>query len=222
MPDQTPPATIKTIKKPPAPESPAKSGNSAAPEKQKGTEYYLVINPKRDPQAKWYVAHTYSGHEQRVAQQLAVRLSAMKMTNYVHEILVPTQEKIKISRGKKQAYMEKLFPGYMLVRMIMNDDSWMAVRNTRGITGFIGTGRSPTPIPESEVDTIQKFASQKAPKFKAAFTIGEAIKIIEGPFAEFLGTVSAIDDEKGKVTVLVSIFGRETPVELDFLQVAKI
>lgn len=185
-------------------------------------EYYVVINPDRDPAARWYVVHTYSGHEQRVAQQLKDRIEALKLVPYVHEVLVPTQEKIRISRGKKQTIKEKLFPGYLLIRMIMNDEAWAAVRNTRGITGFVGMGKNPTPIPQTEVDTIQKFSAQKAPKFKAVFVLGEAVKIVEGPFAEFLGTVNEIDDEKGKVKVLVSIFGRETPVELDLLQVAKI
>lgn len=192
------------------------------PEKREDNEYHVVIRKERDPLARWYVVHTYSGHEERVAAQLGIRISALKLENSVHEVLVPVQEKIKISRGKKINYQEKLFPGYMLVRMIMSDDAWTAVRNTRGITGFVGLGKNPTPIPQTEVDTIQKFSAQKAPTFKASFTIGEAVKIVEGPFAEFLGTVSAIDEAKGKVTVLVSIFGRETPVGLDFLQVAKI
>lgn len=192
------------------------------PEATVENEYHIVINPDRDPAARWYVAHTYSGHEQRVARQLKDRIEGLKLVPYVHQVLVPTQEKIRISRGKKQTIKEKLFPGYLLIRMIMNDDAWAAVRNTRGITGFVGMGKNPTPIPQTEVDTIQKFSAQKAPKFKASFTLGEAVKIAEGPFAEFLGTVNEIDDEKGKVKVLVSIFGRETPVELDLLQVAKI
>lgn len=184
--------------------------------------YHVIIKKDRDPAAKWYVAHTYSGHEEKVAAQLAYRINALNLEEKVHEVLVPVQEKIKINRGKKISYQDKLFPGYMMVRMIMDDEAWAAVRNTRGITGFVGLGKNPTPIPQTEVDTIQQYSAQKAPTFKATFTIGEAVKIIEGPFSEFLGTVSAIDETKGKVTVLVSIFGRETPVELDFLQVAKI
>lgn len=184
--------------------------------------YHVIIQPTRDPNAYWYVVHTYSGHEERVAQQLGARIEALKQQDKVHEVLVPVQEKIKIARGKKITYKEKLFPGYMLVRMIMSDEAWTAVRNTHGITGFVGIGKNPTPIPQTEVDTIQKFAAQKEPTFKASFTMGEAVKIVEGPFAEFLGSISGIDETKGKVTVLVSIFGRETPVELDFLQVAKI
>lgn len=184
--------------------------------------YHIVILKERDPAAKWYVAHTYSGHEEKVAQQLGIRILGLKLEDKVHEVMVPVQEKIKISRGKKIQYKEKLFPGYLLIRMIMTDDSWAAVRNTRGITGFVGIGKNPTPIPQAEVDTIKKYSAQAAPTFKASFSLGEAVKIIEGPFAEFLGTVSVIDETKGKVTVLVSIFGRETPVELDFLQIAKI
>lgn len=191
-------------------------------ESESESPYRLIINPSRDPAGRWYVAHTYSGHEERVAAQLAMRIRALKLEDKVHEVLVPVQEKIKIARGKKVPYQEKLFPGYLLVRMIMSDDAWTAVRNTRGITGFVGLGKRPTPIPQTEVDTIQQFSAQKAPTFKATFTLTEAVKIVDGPFAEFLGTVSAIDEAKGKVTVLVSIFGRETPVELDFLQVAKI
>lgn len=191
-------------------------------EEKHDSPFHLVIRPERDPNARWYVVHTYSGHEERVAAQLADRVKGLNLDEKIHEVLVPVQEKIKIARGKKITYKEKLFPGYMLVRMNMADDAWSTVRGTRGITGFVGLGKNPTPIPQTEVDTIQQFSAQKAPTFKASFTIGEAIKIIEGPFAEFLGTVSAIDDAKGKVTVLVSIFGRETPVELDFLQVAKI
>lgn len=190
--------------------------------KPDSSDYHLILKKKRDPKAKWYVAHTYSGHEQKVAQQVAIRIKALKLSHLVHEIMVPTQEKIKISRGKKQTFKEKIFPGYLLIRMVMTDEAWTAVRNTAGVTGFVGMGKNPTPIPETEVDTIQKFAAQKAPTFKATFSLGEAVKINEGPFAEFLGTVSSMDEEKGKVTVLVSIFGRETPVELDFLQVAKI
>ena len=189
---------------------------------EKSSQYHVILKKDRDPAAKWYVVHTYSGHEENVAAQLGARVKALNLTDLVHEALVPTQDKIKILRGKKQTIKEKVFPGYILVRLILNDTSWMAVRNTHGITGFVGIGKNPTPIPETEVDTIQKFAAQQAPKFVTAFSLGEAVKISEGPFAEFLGTVSAVDETKGKVTVLVSIFGRETPVELDFLQVAKI
>ena len=130
--------------------------------------------------------------------------------------------KIKIQKSQKKTVAEKIFPGYLLVKMILNDNSWLTVRTTQGITGFIGVGNKPTPLAEKEVATILKFMKMEAPKYKASFSTGEAVKIIEGPFANFLGTVDKIDDEKGKVNVLVSIFGRETPVELDFLQISKI
>ena len=146
----------------------------------------------------------------------------MGLTNNVYEILIPTQEKIKITKGKKSTIKEKIFPGYVLVRMIVSDSAWLAVRTTQGVTGFVGTADQPTPLPENEVKAITAFGQQSAPKFQSAFTIGEAVRIVEGPFNDLLGTVSAIDEAKGKVVVLVSIFGRETPVELDFLQVSKI
>ena len=185
-------------------------------------QYHVFITPEAPASAKWYVVHTQSGHENRVAVTLKTRVEAMGLTPWIFEILIPTQEKIKISKGKKTPVKEKLFPGYMLVKMIVTDDSWLAVRTTQGVTGFVGTADQPTPLPEEEVKAITAFGEQAAPKFQAAFTLGEAVRIIEGPFTDLLGTVSSIDEAKGKVTVLVSIFGRETPVELDFLQVSKI
>ena len=189
---------------------------------QAPADNHIIITPTDNPKAHWYVVHTYSGHEHKVAQTLTARVKTMNLEGKIFELLVPTQDKIRIQKGKKETIKEKLFPGYMLVRMILDDDSWLAVRTTQGITGFVGMGNKPTPLPEPEVQTIMKFMSQAAPKYKAAFSIGEAVKIIEGPFADFLGSVDQIDEGKGKVRVLVSIFGRETPVELDFLQVAQI
>jgi len=146
----------------------------------------------------------------------------MNLEDRVFELLVPTQDKIKIQKGKKETIKEKIFPGYMLIKMIVDNDSWLAVRTTQGITSFVGVGSKPTPLPENEVATITKFMHMAAPKYTAAFVNGDSVKIIEGPFADFIGAVDNIDEGKGKVRVLVSIFGRETPVELDFLQVAKI
>ena len=183
---------------------------------------HLIVNTTTPANAKWYVVHTYSGHETRTAHTLKTKVESMGLTDYVYEILIPTQDKIKISKGKKSTIKEKIFPGYMLVKMVVTDNSWLAVRTTQGVTGFVGTGNNPTPIAQKEVDAILAFAKQAAPKFQAAFSLGEAIKIIEGPFTDLLGTVRSIDEAKGKVEVLVSIFGRETPVELDFLQVSKI
>lgn len=183
---------------------------------------HVIINETTDKRSRWFVVHTYSGHENKVATALKQRVESMDLTEYIHEVLIPTQNKIKIQQGKKTEHAEKIFPGYILVKMILTDQSWITVRTTAGVTTFIGVGNKPTPISEKEVEAIQKFMIQEAPKYQATFTVGEAVKIVEGPFADFLGNVESIDDEKGKVKVLVSIFGRETPVELDFLQVAKI
>lgn len=171
---------------------------------------------------RWYVVHTYSGHENKVAATLKQKIKASGFEDKIFEILVPTQEKIEVREGKKVTLQEKIFPGYILVKMLLNDESWHAVRSTPGVTSFVGTGNKPTPLVDSEVNAIQKFSEMEAPTYKASFTLGEAVRIVDGPFAEFLGTVDEINEEKGKVKVLVSIFGRETPVELDFLQVTKI
>lgn len=191
-------------------------------DKKDESSNHLIISKAKPKNAKWYVVHTYSGHEQKVAQTLKQRVETMKLTDFILEVLIPTQNKIQIKKGQKFSIKEKLFPGYMLVKLVLTDDSWLAVRTTQGVTGFVGVGNKPTPLPKKEVDNIMKFMVMEAPKYKATFSIGEAVKIIEGPFADFLGSVDSIDNERGKVKVLVSIFGRETPVELDFLQVSKI
>lgn len=188
----------------------------------KATENHIIIKKTKDKKARWFVVHTYSGHENKVAAMLQQRVETMRLTNKVFEILIPTQNKIKISKGIKQTIAEKVFPGYLLIKMILADDVWLTVRTTAGITGFVGAGNKPTPVAAKEVKAIMKFMAMEAPKYKTSFSTGEAVKIIEGPFNNFLGTVDKIDEEKGKITVLVSIFGRETPVELDFLQVSKI
>lgn len=171
---------------------------------------------------KWYVVHTYSGREKKVAEALMQRVKTMGLEDKIFEVLVPTQNTIRVLRGKKETIKKRMFPGYLLVRMILDDQSWLVVRTTQGVTGFVGVRRKPIPLPQKEVKTIQKIMKSKAPTYKATFSVGEAVKIVEGPFADFLGTVESIDEGKGKVRVLVSIFGRETPVELDFLQVSKI
>lgn len=173
-------------------------------------------------EASWYVVHTYSGHETKVAAGLKQRAASMNLTSKILEIVVPTRNVVTVRAGKKAEIKEKIFPGYILVKMILNDESWLAVRTTQGVTAFVGTGNKPTPISDKEVEAIKHFMQMEAPKYKTAFSLGEAVKIIDGPFADFLGSVEEIDGEKGKVRVLVSIFGRETPVELDFLQVTKI
>lgn len=183
---------------------------------------HIVINTAEDERARWYVVHTISGHEARVSETLRQRVETMGLTEYVFELLVPTQDRVVVRGGKKATVKEKIFPGYLMVKMILSDESWLAVRTTPGITGFVGIGDKPTPLTATEVANIQKFVSSPAPRFKTKLSIGEAVKITDGPFSDFLGTISEVDDEKGKVKVLVSIFGRETPVELDFLQVAKV
>lgn len=178
-----------------------------------------------DPNAskgKWFVIHTYSGHENKAADALTQRVKAMNLTEKIFESVVPTRNVVLVRHGKKEEVKEKIFPGYILVRMDLDDDSWLAVRTTPGVTAFVGTGNRPTPISDSEVTAIMKFMKLDAPKFKTKFSVGEAVKIIDGPFADFLGSVEAIDEAKGTIKVLVSIFGRETPVELDFLQVTKL
>ncbi len=173
--------------------------------------------------ARWYVVHTYSGHENRVATALRQRIEAEHLENKIYEVLVPTQDKIEIRGGKKVTDKEKIFPGYMLVKMILDDDTWLAVRTTQGVTSFIGMGNKPTAISSAEVASIVKFAQQGGqPTYKQAFNEGDTVKIVDGPFTEFIGKVDNVDKDRGKVRVLVSIFGRETPVELDFLQVQKL
>lgn len=183
---------------------------------------HMILTQTDNPKAKWFVVHTSSGHEVRVMETLRQRVETMGLKDTIFEMLVPTQDKIIIRGGKKQEVKEKIFPGYMLVKMILDDPTWLAVRTTAGITGFVGAGNKPTPLSEIEVKNIQKFVSSPAPRYKTKFVNGEAVKITDGPFSDFLGTIHEIDEEKGKVKVLVSIFGRETPVELDFLQIQKI
>ena len=171
---------------------------------------------------KWYIIHTYAGHENKVERSLKQRVESMKFTDRVFDIIVPTRNTIKVSQGKKETVKEKIFPGYVLVKMILDDETWIMVRSTPGVTSFIGAGNKPTPISDKEVEAIQKFMKMEEPMYKVQFSVGEAVKITDGPFAEFLGTIESLDEARGKVKVLVSIFGRETPVELDFLQVKKI
>lgn len=182
----------------------------------------VIISDHENKKARWFVIHTYSGHENKVAEALKQRTETLGLTDKVLRVLIPLQEKIQIKRGQRKKINEKIFPGYMLVYMEMSDDAWLAVRTTQGVTGFVGVSTKPTPLPKHEVEAIQKYITQAAPQYKAEYVEGEAVKIVDGPFNDFLGTVKSINEEKGKVEVLVSIFGRETPVELDFLQVQKV
>jgi transcription termination/antitermination protein NusG len=183
---------------------------------------HIIVNANSSEKAKWYVVHSTSGHEVRVSQTLKQRIESMGMVDHVFEILVPTQDKVVVRGGKKATIKEKIFPGYILVKMDLTDESWLAVRTTPGITGFVGIGDQPTPLSQTEVGNIMKFTAAPAPRYKTKLTIGDAVKINDGPFTDFLGSVSKIDDARGRVEVLVSIFGRETPVDLDVLQVTKV
>lgn len=182
----------------------------------------LVFNEDVSPRAKWYVVHTYSGHEKKVASLVQSRVEARGFQNKIFKILIPTQQKIVVSDGKKRKVNERLFPGYIIVNMIMGDEPWYLVRSTKGVTGFVGAGNKPTPLPQKEVEALMKFMTMEQPKFEARFRVGDSVKINEGPFQDFLGKVDEVNEDQGKVRVLVSVFGRETPVELDFIQVVNI
>lgn len=166
--------------------------------------------------------HTYSGYEEAVVRNLKQRVESFGMEDKIFNVLVPTEKKIKIKNGKRKMVEEKIYPGYVLVEMIVTDDSWYVIRNTPRVTGFIGSGTVPTPISEDEIKELQKKMGVAEPKFKAEFIVGDAVKITDGPFKDMDGKISEIDEERGRIKALVSIFGRETPVELDFLQVKKI
>lgn len=181
-----------------------------------------VVKQAKMDFSNWYVIHSQTGHENRVKTALEQRIDSLGVQDKIFEVIVPTREVVVVKKGKKVKQKEKVFPGYILVRMILDDESWLVVRTTEGVTGFIGAGLKPTPISEKEVEAIMKFVQQGQSKFKAKFSVGEPIKITDGPFTDFLGTVDGVDEEKGKIRVLVSIFDRETPVELDFLQAQKI
>jgi transcriptional antiterminator NusG len=171
---------------------------------------------------RWYAIHTYSGYEENVAQNLRQRIETMDMEEKIFSVLVPKEKKIKIKNGKRRTIEEKIFPGYVLVEMSVTDDSWYVVRNTPNVTGFIGTGTTPTPLSDDEVVSLQKRMGVNEPEYTLDVGPGSAVTIADGPFKNFEGKVSEVDAERGKVKVLVNMFGRETPVELDFLQVKKV
>nr|HID12580.1 transcription termination/antitermination protein NusG [Anaerolineae bacterium] len=169
----------------------------------------------------WYVIHCYSGYENKVKHNLEQRIETMRMQDQIFQVVVPTEDEIEVRDGKRRTIERRIFPGYILVQMILTDDSWYVVRNTPGVTGFVGMGNEPTPLRPEEVQAIMKRMEAEAPKIKVTFKPGQKVRIIDGPFNEFIGVVDEIDMERAKVRVLVSFFGRETPVELDFLQVEK-
>jgi transcriptional antiterminator NusG len=169
----------------------------------------------------WYVVHCYSGYENKVRYAIEQRIETMNMQDKIFDVVVPTEEEIEVREGKRRTVERRVFPGYILVQMKMDEDSWYVVRNTPGVTGFVGMGNDPTPLRPEEVSQIMKRMEAEAPKVKVTFKTGQKVRIVDGPFNDFIGTVSEIDMEKAKVRVMVSFFGRDTPVELDFLQVEK-
>jgi transcription termination/antitermination protein NusG len=171
--------------------------------------------------AEWFVLHTYSGYENKVRQNLMHRVETMDVSDRIFDVIVPTQDEIEIKAGQRQTVQRKVFPGYVLVQMIMDDDSWYVVRNTPGVTSFVGMGNRPAPLSQEEVDSIITGMTAEAPKVKVSMSVGDTVRIMDGPFSDFRGAIDEINQEKGKVKVLVSFFGREVPVELDFLQVER-
>lgn len=178
-----------------------------------------VPNPE---DARWYTIHTYAGYENAVERNLKQRIESLGMENKIFEVIVPTEKKIRVKGGKRIVEEEKIYPGYILVRMIVDDDSWFVVRNTPRVTGFVGSGNTPVPMEAKEVDSLMKRMKAEAPKHRIDLMKDDPVVIADGPFKDLEGKVGGIDEERGKVKVMVSMFGRETPVELDFLQVRKL
>ncbi|MDO8509948.1 MAG: transcription termination/antitermination protein NusG [bacterium] len=171
---------------------------------------------------RWYVLHTYSGYEENVKHNLEQRIESFDMHDKIFNVLVPKEKKIKIKNGKRTTVEEKIFPGYILIEMVVTDDSWYMVRNTPNVTGFVGSGTTPTPIDQKEIDSLLKRVNATEAQHKIDFVTNDVVRIVDGPFKNFEGKVSAVDQERGKIKVMVTMFGRETPVELDALQVKKI
>jgi transcriptional antiterminator NusG len=171
---------------------------------------------------RWYIIHTYSGYEERVQRNLEQRIKYMDATDQIFQVQIPEEDEIEIREGQRKTVTKKLFPGYVLVEMVMADKSWNVVRNTPGVTGFVGSGNKPTALAEDEVKSIFKQMETGSPRVKVGFVRGDSVRVTDGPFVDFVGTVDEINSERGRVKVLLSIFGRETPVQLDFLQVEKL
>jgi transcriptional antiterminator NusG len=181
-----------------------------------------VVIHSGDPDRKWYVIHTYSGYENKVKTNLEHRIQTMDVRDKIFQVVIPMEHEVEVKDGQRRTVPKKVFPGYVLVDMKLDDQSWYVVRNTPGVTGFVGSGSKPIALEETEVRKILKQMKAEAPRVKISYTKGESVRIIDGPFADFIGVVSDILQDKGKVRVMVSFFGRETPIELDFLQVEKL
>lgn len=177
---------------------------------------------KTNPKAKWYVLNIRTGYENSIKKELTQRIEANNLEEKIEDIFVPIQKKIVVKKGKQDVKEDKLFPGYVLIKMELTDQTWDIVQNTEGVRGFVKTDRYPRPLPESEVKAIMKFMEVEQPSYQTSFSIGEAVKIMDGAFADFIGSVQEIDTAKGKIKVLISFLGREAPVELDFSQVSKL
>jgi transcriptional antiterminator NusG len=186
-----------------------------------GTETPVEKDETEEGGRAWYVVHCYSGYENKVRHNLEQRIETMGMKDKIFDVVVPTEEEIEVKEGKRRTVERRVFPGYILVNMVLSEESWYVVRNTPGVTGFVGMGNTPTPLRPEEVAQIIKRMEAEAPRIKVTFKPGERVRIVDGPFNDFRGTVSEIDMERAKVRVMVNFFGRETPVELDFLQVEK-
>jgi len=171
---------------------------------------------------KWYAVHTYSGHEERVLKNLEERKKTLDLDSQVGEVVIPKEDEVEVKNGERKTISRKILPGYVIIHMILNDHTWHIVRNTPGVTGFVSSGDKPAPLQQAEVDRILKQMTADTPKVKLAFAVGQSVRVVDGPFTEFIGMVDELNMEKGKVKVLLSLFGRETPVELDFLQVERL
>ena len=182
----------------------------------------MSANKRYDPTKLWYAVHTYSGYEEKVAESVRQRADSLDMGDKIFDVLVPKEKQIEIKNGKRKVVEKRIFQGYVLVQMKMSEDAWYIVRNTPNVTGFVGTGTEPTPVSDEEMTKIQKRMGVKDPTHKIDFSVGEVVSIIDGPFKGFDGAINEIDPQKGKIKVLVNMFGRETPVELDGLQVRKV
>lgn len=182
----------------------------------------IIVSENTHPRARWYIIHTYSGHENKVALTIKQRAEIKGFTDKIFQLFIPTQQKVVISEGKKRKVNERLFPGYVYINMLLDEDSWKIVRSSQGVTGFVGTGTTPTPLPENEVAALMKYVVSDTPKFEMKFAEGDSVKIVEGPFADHIGRISEVNEDQGKVKVMVSFFGKEVPLELDFAQVTGI
>ncbi len=180
------------------------------------------MSKRYDSQKLWYAIHTYSGYEEKVAESIRQRADSLEMKDKIFQVLVPKEKMIEVKNSKRKVVEKKIFQGYVIVEMKMSEDAWYIVRNTPNVTGFVGSGTEPTPLAQEEVDKILKRMGREEPKYKMNFKVGEVVNIVDGPFKDTDGTINEVDETKGKLKVLVNMFGRETPVELDSLQVKKV